>query len=162
MPNRTLLTDRERFLRHVAIDKNTECWNWTASKRGKGYGQFGFRGSMRRAHRVAFILFVGEIPNGLSVLHRCDNRLCVNPAHLWIGTVADNNREAVIKGRHVSLGINPNPARREQHWKAKLTEKQISEIRLLSQQGRSLKSIAVQFHISDSHVGRIVHHKSWK
>jgi len=79
------------------------CWEWQRGHNAKGYGQVWFCGEMRDAHRLAWFLAVGEIPNGLCVLHTCDNPSCCNPVHLWLGTKADNTRDALAKGRLRSL-----------------------------------------------------------
>lgn len=74
------------------------CWNWTASTRN-GYGVIGVHNRHEYAHRMAYMTFVGEIADGLVVRHRCDNRLCVRPDHLELGTHADNSRDMVERGR---------------------------------------------------------------
>lgn len=80
------------------VDKTGDCWVWTAATNPKGYGQFYVEG-MRLAHRVSWILAHGPIPDDLCVLHRCDHPPCVNPAHLFLGTYADNNHDRDAKGR---------------------------------------------------------------
>lgn len=92
-----------RFMKHVRVDKPTGCWLWTAMKfRNSGYGLFYWtRVKPIGAHRASFIFFNGAIPDGLSVLHRCDVKPCVNPAHLFAGTQADNVRDMSAKGRNV-------------------------------------------------------------
>jgi hypothetical protein len=75
------------------------CWEWTGTRNQKGYGQIASGGCKGMAHRIAWTLANGPIPDGLCVLHRCDNPPCINPAHLWLGTVADNNLDKKIKGR---------------------------------------------------------------
>lgn len=96
----------DRFFKHV--NKTDSCWLWTASKNHKGYGQFGIGSrkniKMVKAHRASWILHNGEIPEGLFVLHTCDIRHCVNPAHLFLGTNADNMCDMISKGRSMTCG----------------------------------------------------------
>lgn len=88
----------ERFWSKV--DKSGDCWVWIASTSSKGYGKFWFRNWHWRAHRVSWILANGEIPEGMHILHECDNPPCVNPDHLTSGTQLDNMKDKVQKGRH--------------------------------------------------------------
>ena len=88
----------ERFWEKV--DLNDYCWEWIGYKRRDGYGWFEFNYKPVKAHRFSWEFFNGEIPKNLCVLHRCDNRSCVNPAHLWLGTKAQNNTDRKIKGRN--------------------------------------------------------------
>lgn len=92
------------------VEKVGECWIWTgATNSTTEYGRFWLEGQVIEAHRAAFILLVGPIPEGHFVLHRCDTPPCVNPAHLFTGTQSDNMRDAQEKGRLVV----PEPRRPE-------------------------------------------------
>ena len=96
-----MLTVEERFW--AKVDKDGDCWTWMARRQPRGgYGQFQLDGRTRSAHRVAWTLTNGPIPDGLCVLHRCDNPPCVNPEHLWLGTKAENNQDMTEKGRRFS------------------------------------------------------------
>lgn len=81
------------------FSKTDSCWIWNAATRSTGYGVFSFNGKPETASRVSYRLYCGDIPNGLHVLHKCDNRICVNPEHLFLGTNKDNVEDRKSKGR---------------------------------------------------------------
>ena len=94
----------DRFQEKVEISKDNEwngtpCWDWTATRDTKGYGQISIESKTTRAHRVSWEILRGEIPEGLLILHRCDRPCCVNPDHLFLGTSQDNADDKVLKDR---------------------------------------------------------------
>ena len=118
-----------------------ECWLWVGPTHGSGYGAFRLKGGPSiNAHRVAYILTHGEIPSGLLVCHACDTPLCCNPAHLWLGTNADNVADRVAKGRS----------------KTKLTEDDVRDIRDMPAYGFSQYQIASVFGVRQPAVSRII------
>ena len=94
--------DRNRFLSKVTYEPNSGCWLWLACGHPTGYGRFGLGNDVLFAHRAAYLLFVGTIPEGMLVCHKCDVRDCVNPDHLFLGTYKDNMQDASRKNRIVT------------------------------------------------------------
>jgi hypothetical protein len=126
-------TVAERFWERVDRRSPSECWNWLSSTNQDGYG--GIRddnGGWEKAHRIAWAMTNGPVPDGSCVLHRCDNPRCCNPAHLWLGTRADNNADKVAKGRQ---------PRGSATGRAKLTEEDALSIRKDERSQRELGRI---------------------
>lgn len=141
----------ERFLAKVL--KSDDCWLWIGARYRNGYGAFNIGGRNQCAQRAAWILFVGLIPDGTFVLHRCDNPPCVNPEHLFLGTPKDNTQDMVQKGRSTAG---------EKHRLAKLTAENVFEIRSLHANGHVQRRIAEQFNVSYPTVNNIIKRKSWQ
>jgi len=160
------------------------CWEWTAGTDGR-YGRFACNGETR-AHRVAWTLAHGTVPDGLCVLHRCDNPPCVRVEHLFLGTDLDNSQDKEQKGRagHVSGAEHParlhperlargdkngsrvHPERLPRgakQWRAKLTEQTVREIRTKYATGQHLQAdLAVAYGVEQTVISKVVLRRSWK
>lgn len=148
------LKDRDvvRRLREKIELTEYGCWEWRGHFRQDGYGLFWFNGRARRAHRVAFEVMKGPIGKGRVLCHLCDNRACVNPSHLFVGSRADNIRDAVQKNRH---------AKGEANGRSKLTVDDILAIRVAA--GTAPQSeLAKRFKIDQGHISDIINRKKWK
>lgn len=174
-PKRTIFRDlrtddrlKARFWVKVAIGGPDTCWPWLAyrgkSKRGLDYGKIGIDGRIHFAHRIAWELTNGPIPDGLRVLHRCDNPPCCNPAHLFLGTQGDNVQDMWDKQRHGARAKPPvgHRCRGEAHHSARLTATDVVEVRRLAADGMSIRAIAEQFGITPQSTRAIVQRKNWK
>lgn len=136
------------------VEKTDGCWIWKAADNGNGYGAFSIsRGRAKTAHRVAYEMAIGPIPKGMSVCHHCDNRRCVNPSHLFLGTLEDNMRDMVSKDRQ---------AKGESNGQCVLTAMLACQARAERKRGRKLREIARDLGVSQSCVWKIVHNKTWK
>jgi len=147
----------DRFWEKVYIRGNDDCWEWRAFIHPKGYGTIAINRKMFGAHRVAWELTYGEIPEGLFVLHHCDNRKCCNPKHLFLGTIKDNAQDMALKGR----GRVPDN-RGEKHGMNKLTEEQIKHIRELYSNGEySQYKLGIMFNVSHQYISKVISRKAW-
>ena len=145
----------DRFWPKVDKRGADDCWPWTASLGTRGYGQIGHKaGKPKGAHRVAYELAVGPIPTALFVLHTCDNPACCNPAHLFLGTQADNMADMLRKGRKVVL-------RGTEKKQARLDEDKVRQIRSLAAGGWLHADIAAAYGIHPTYVGVIAARKKW-
>lgn len=145
-------TATKRFMERVK--KTKTCWLWTGAL-GNGYGAIIVDGKKQMAHRYSYELYIGPIGNGLFVCHSCDNPLCVNPMHLWLGSNADNLADMRSKKR----GSKPPLLDGIRHPKSKLTESQVRDIR---QSGMSSKTLANKYGVSDTLIYGIRNGKNWR
>lgn len=152
---------KERFFDKVSPEPMSGCWLWTGApsdntKTGQ-YGRFRMNGKQRRAHRASWELFRGKIPEGMHVLHRCDNPVCVNPDHLFIGTNSDNVADRVEKHRS---GNKPHIG--ENHPMRRLSEENVRSIRSRYFMGEAGKNLSIEFGVSRSAVSEIVNFRKWR
>jgi hypothetical protein len=132
------------------------CWEWLRGINGHGYGTFWLSGSQScGAHRYSWIITYGQIPTNLCVCHKCDNRKCVNPEHLFLGTPKDNAQDRASKGRG-------RDARGESNTQARVTEKDVIEMRKLYAAGVRQTDLCKQFLLSPGTVSEIVRGLLWK
>lgn len=148
-------TIKERFETKYWIDTQTDCWIWDGCSLPSGYGMLGMKDTdgkwrPKYAHRISYELFNADIPDGLSVCHRCDNPRCVNPDHLFLGTTEDNAQDMVKKGRSTKGTRNPQ---------AKLDYSSVSSIR---QDNRTQQQIADSWGVTRGLVGQIKRGVIWK
>ncbi len=145
-----MLKPNLRFWSRVDSGDQDACWNWTGRKNRGGYGTFSLDGTQRNAHRVAWILTNGPIASRkILVCHSCDNRLCCNPRHLFLGTYKDNRDDAIRKGRLVEIDGPNNP-------QAKFSTALIGEVRQLRRSGLTHLAIANQTGISRPHITHVL------
>ena len=145
----------KRFWSKVDSSSKDGCWEWQAYRLPTGYGWFNLDGKPVQASRVAYMLAVGEIPEGMSVCHRCDNPACCRPDHLFLGTHRENMRDALRKGRLVTPTNPPG----ERHPKAKLTEDQV---RFIRSSKIGCTTLGRMMGISSSNIKLIRRRKTWR
>ena len=152
-------TLEERFWPKVDVRGPDECWEWTACKNSRGYGLVWDSGGYSFANRVAWELTNGPIPDVLCVCHRCDNPRCVNPKHLFLATIVENNADRDRKarnnkGKHCNVG--------EKHGMAKFTETQILSIRKeYAGGGIYQRELGEKYGTDQSYISYIVNRKRW-
>lgn len=169
-------TPEERFW--ARVEKTDECWLWTAYRLRSGYGWLRVNKVGWLAHRRSWALCNGSIPDGLFVLHRCDNPSCVRPDHLFLGTHQDNMTDMATKGRgahgeghgmrkhperHPSVTVPERLARGERVNTARLTRGQVDEIRALHAAGGvTAKALGERFGVTPSNISQIVRGRTWR
>lgn len=136
--------------KHSVPEPNTGCWLWTRSVDGKGYGAITYAKKHQRAHRISYAAFKDIIPEGLYVCHKCDVRACVNPDHLFLGTLQENFKDMRLKGRS---------CKGSKKWSAKLTEEQVLAIR---KDSRSSFVIGKEYGVSKVAIEMIKRRATWR
>ncbi len=151
------MNEMKRFEKKFIPEPNSGCWLWTANVNYKGYGQFVFDGVDMGAHRASYRIYIGNIPQGMCVLHRCDVPCCVNPAHLFLGTIIDNNLDKKLKGRE-------GDKKGEKNGRAKLTFEQVQQIKK-RYECRSPKHggvvLAKEYGVSKGLISHIIRGRLW-
>lgn len=146
----------ERFMKKIKVDEVSGCWEWQGSTNNEGYGWFSYEGHARLAHRVSFLLFKGAIPKIHSdVCHKCDNRCCVNPEHLFTGTRSDNMMDASRKNRIHLIA----PQKGSCHPNSKLTE---DNVRFIKGSSLSTVELGQMFSVDKSSIGLIRRGRTWR
>lgn len=144
----------EYLFNRIHVDESTGCWLWDSCCHEYGYGLVGSPGYInKRAHRIAYELLVGPVPDGLCVCHKCDVRRCCNPDHLFVGTVAENQQDMARKGRSTWGERNP---------RSKLTVETVDLIRYLyASKQFNQNQLAARFGIGQAHISQIVRGQLW-
>ena len=145
------------FWNFTAIGEENECWNWQRCTDSDGYGRVACRENGKRinfkTHIVSWVLATGIDPNGMCVLHTCDNRRCVNPSHLWLGTSSDNHKDCELKKRH------PHG---ESNGRAVLTEQDVIALRELRKKGLlNINDAAKRYGVTKSVISHAVTGRCW-
>lgn len=146
----------DRFLSKVDTNTASGCWEWTKGKWSVGYGVMRVHGISVYDHRLSYMIFKGEIPDGMFVCHSCDNPGCVNPEHLWLGTPSENSRDRERKGRR-------NTPKGDACSRSILSEKDVVSIRERVATGKKgiQARLASEYGVGRSTISMIVCRRSW-
>jgi HNH endonuclease len=148
-------TKEERFWGKVNKTQKEDCWEWIGQTIVMGYGQMRFGGTRKYTHRISWEIHYGEIPKNMFVCHKRDNRLCVNPDHLFLGTHQDNMDDMYLKGRE-------NHSRGESNHLSKLTGSDVLSIYERANKGESQLTLAKEFGTTSSNIYYIKTQRTWK
>ena len=142
---------KDKFMKKFTVTA-LGCWDWSGRIPSNGYGTIHFKGKTYRAHRVSMMVMRNEDPGELYVCHKCDNKKCVNPDHLFLGTSSENLMDASRKGR-IAFGSRSG--------NSKLSEKDIVAIFEMEKSGKNAREISEMFPVSQSQICRILTNKTW-
>lgn len=140
------------------VEKTDKCWNWTAATHKFGYGEFRFKSIFYRTHRFSYEMHHGTIPDGMSVLHHCDNPRCVNPDHLYAGTAVENSIDMHSRGRWKLR----NPYCGERHHLSRLSANDVLDIRSKLKNGTAIRALAREYGVNQGTIQGIDRGKNWK
>ena len=142
-----------RIRRDLLPGPMDECWEWMGHQQTNGYGQFSWAGRNILAHRAAWMVWVGEIPAGAMLCHTCDNKVCCNPDHLYVGTAKTNGADAKRRGRSTAG---------DRHPRRKLSSEDVGEIRARYAAGGVLqRELGAEYGVTENQVWRIVNRYQW-
>lgn len=148
---------QERLKNNVKKITKNGCWLWGRACDTNGYGRMSMYGELAAAHRVSYLVFIGNIPRGMYVCHKCDVRNCINPDHLFIGTAKENTLDCLNKGRSGAVSNG------ERHFNSKLTEKSVIEIlELCSLKKLNQHEIAALYNVNHATISAIHTGAKWK
>lgn len=150
---------KKSFEKHVIRQEG--CWSWKGPIDKGGYSVMSCRPEIgsNKGHKASWLIYHGEIPKYMYICHKCDNPICTNPDHLWIGTSKQNNDDKISKGR--ARYILPPHKIGSENGSSKLTEDQVKQIKMLISSGRSCYGIGKEFNVSKTTILRIKNGKNW-
>lgn len=147
------------------MGSDNSCWKWCGGKSPSGYGRFWHNGRNVGAHVFSYRISIGKTPAGLFVCHTCDNPACVNPKNLFLGTPRENTQDMTQKGRLNRSRSRDNYVRGEQHYRSKLSRKDVDLIRRLYREGEKgfgIRVLAKKFGVRPYAIYSIVHYLTWR